>query len=86
MIAAPSTTPSGSDDDVEHGWNASRRQATTIADEERDEHGDAAERRRRVVVHAPLVGRDDRAELDRERADDRREEEVVDRGDSTDVR
>ena len=31
MIAAPSTTPSGSDDDVNTRWNASSRQATSIA-------------------------------------------------------
>ena len=72
MSTAAITRPSGSVLPSKIGSKASHAPGDEHADEEADQHGDAAERRRRPLVHPALVGLDDRADPDRDAPHERR--------------
>ena len=76
ISVAASTMPSGSVLPEKIVVERVERHAVSMPDEEADEHGDAAERRRRTLVHAPLVGLDDRADADGQPAHERRGDEA----------
>ncbi len=84
MIAAPSTTPSGSDDDENTRLNASRRHATSMASRNAANMATPPSVGRGHVMDTPLIGGDDGPPLHGEVTHERGEHERGDGGDATD--
>ena len=84
ITAAASTTPSGSELSAKSELEHVHAPGHAHGGQEPEEHGDAAERRRRLGVDAPLVGLHDPAEPQAEGPHHRRGHEGDGAGDPTD--